>query len=69
MNNAELTKKLQSKELQMLKELSEILKRNRIPFFLAYGTALGCARHRGFIPWDDDVDIFIKGTGPSGAGA
>ncbi len=62
MNNAELTKKLQSKELQMLKELSEILKRNRIPFFLAYGTALGCARHRGFIPWDDDVDIFIKGT-------
>lgn len=62
MDNGELTKKLQNKELQMLKELSELLKRNKIPFFLAYGTALGCARHKGFIPWDDDVDIFIKGT-------
>ena len=62
MSADELTQKLQKKELQMLKELSEILKRNNVPFFLAYGSALGCARHSGFIPWDDDVDIFIKGT-------
>ncbi len=62
MNIDELTQKLQKKELQMLKELSKILKQNQIPFFLAYGSALGCARHSGFIPWDDDIDIFIKGT-------
>lgn len=57
-----ITKKLQRKELQMLKDLSVIMHDNNIPFFLACGTALGCARHQGFIPWDDDVDIYIWGT-------
>lgn len=62
MDKEGLTVRLQKKELQMLEELSEILDRNHIPFFLAYGTALGCIRHKGFIPWDDDVDIFVKGN-------
>ena len=57
-----ITKKLQRKELQMLKNLSVIMHDNNIPFFLACGTALGCARHQGFIPWDDDIDIYIWGT-------
>lgn len=58
----EIIKRIQAKTLEMLKTLSGLLEANGIPFWLAYGTALGCARHRGFIPWDDDVDIYIKGT-------
>ncbi len=57
----ELTEKLQKVELDILCELDRLFKENNIKYFLAYGTTLGCVRHGGFIPWDDDVDIFIFG--------
>ena len=60
-NEEVITKKMQKKELEMLKELSELLKANEIKFFLSWGTALGCVRHEGFIPWDDDIDLYIFG--------
>ena len=57
-----LTKKIQTKTLEMLKEIKKIFDQNDIPFYLAYGTALGCVRHKGFIPWDDDIDIYVKSS-------
>ena len=61
MDTDDLTKNIQKIELSMLDELSKILDKHEIRYFLAFGTALGCIRHRGFIPWDDDVDLYLWG--------
>lgn len=50
---------LQKKLLEMAGDLDSFCKQNGIEYYLAYGSALGAVRHKGFIPWDDDFDVMM----------
>lgn len=50
---------LQLKELEMLEDFAKFCDDNGIVYYLMYGTLLGAARHQGFIPWDDDIDVVM----------
>lgn len=44
-------------QLEMLIEIDKFCREHNIKYMLAYGTLIGAVRHKGYIPWDDDVDI------------
>lgn len=46
-------------QLRVLDELDNFCRLNNINYMLAYGTLIGAVRHKGFIPWDDDVDVMM----------
>lgn len=55
-------KELQSESLAILNEVHSFCVTNDIRYSLAYGTLIGAVRHKGFIPWDDDLDIVMPRT-------
>ena len=50
-------KKLQKTELEILKDFDELCRENGLSYFGGGGTAIGAVRHKGMIPWDDDIDV------------
>lgn len=46
-------------EFDILKKFAQFCDECHLCYTLAYGTLLGSIRHRGFIPWDDDIDVFM----------
>lgn len=53
------TKEIQEVILTIIKDIDVFCKENDITYYLMSGSALGAMRHKGFIPWDDDLDIFM----------
>ena len=51
--------KLQNKILEIMVYIDAFCRSHEISYFLMGGSALGAVRHGGFIPWDDDLDIFM----------
>ena len=52
-------REVQNKILEIMKYIDAVCRKNGIVYYLMGGTALGAIRHGGFIPWDDDLDIFM----------
>lgn len=52
-------REIQLFELQMLKDVVKVCDDNNIKYILSSGNLLGAVRHGGFIPWDDDIDIYM----------
>lgn len=57
---SEEKRQLQSVILIIADEIKRICDKYEIPYFIEGGTALGAIRHKGFVPWDDDLDLAMR---------
>ena len=55
--DSEYTRKLQLKLLEIMQIFHEVCLKHNITYYMLGGTMLGAVRHKGFIPWDDDMDV------------
>ena len=53
-------KKLWALQIDLIQQVKKIASKHNLTFFALGGTAIGAVRHKGFIPWDDDIDIAFK---------
>lgn len=50
---------MKSIQLDIMQKLHDYCEENRIEYCLSHGSLIGAIRHKGFIPWDDDIDVFM----------
>ena len=58
-NSMLLEERIKEVQLDLLAKLDEICEKNNLHYYLAFGTCLGALRHKGFIPWDHDIDVLM----------
>ena len=58
----EMMKRAWAAELEVLEVIRTLCLSEGIKWYAFYGTLLGAIRHKGFIPWDDDIDIYMTET-------
>ncbi|MBR1604027.1 MAG: LicD family protein [Synergistaceae bacterium] len=56
-NTSETVRKIQLAELDIFKAFKAICDRHNLRYFAIGGTCIGAIRHKGFVPWDDDMDV------------
>lgn len=54
-----LLDKIHRTEMDIMREIDRICRKHNLTYFLSCGTLLGAVRHKGFIPWDEDMDIMM----------
>ncbi len=52
-------REIQLELLEILKDIDAFCRKHEIRYSIAFGTLLGAVRHKGFIPWDDDIDLLM----------